>query len=75
VNGPAVTRQQKHRQKRRAAGLCGYEGCPNQAGSYYCEPCRLHRSTTWKRWYATNKDRLKNARVIRDMVGGDGEEG
>jgi hypothetical protein len=63
-----VTRQAKHRQKRRAQGLCGTEGCRNESGTYYCEPCRLHRNASWKKWYATNRDKLKNARCVADMI-------
>jgi hypothetical protein len=42
-----MTRQQKHRLKRRAIGLCGYEGCPDRAiKTYYCAD-----HTKWHREY------------------------
>lgn len=36
------TRQQRHRLKRRAAGLCGREGCSKVTGERYY--CREHAS-------------------------------
>ena len=35
-----VSRQQRHRDRRRAEGWCGREGCPNWSGPHYY--CRVH---------------------------------
>jgi hypothetical protein len=61
-----MTRQQRHRNKRRKQGLCNTEGCKKDSkGHYYCSACRARRRVRWQTYYANNADWIQTQRLIK----------
>ena len=63
----AVSRQQRHREKRRDEGWCGREGCPNWSGPehYYC---RVHIKSERMRSRASREKARAEAKASQPRI-------